>query len=749
MTGLAMLVIAAVAYWYAMRAARGGNQSTDPTPNQTIEPTTVREGAVVPVVYGRTRVPGNLIYYGNLETTAIQETVGSGKSKETVTVGYKYYMDIWQAICIGKVTLIDTYLQGKDDAVKASNTIWNDGTMSTFPSTWGLEYANRIPGVAHIAYDRMFLGENVSQVPSVHFVVDRVLPTTINHANMSNGNNPAAVIYDILTDPFFGMKASMSKINKTTFNAAANYWYAKNYGVNLVIASQEKGESLINKIIGWVGGVFYMDFDGKYCIGAFDPSAPAEVDLTEDDFATFGLSRKSWRDTYNDFRGRCVAEDRNFCDCILALRDPANLALQDGEPAQRTVDLTGFRDMDAASERLWEVMRSGSYPGLTLDFSLNQSKSGVIHAGSVIGVSHSDYGMVDAKFRVASVEIEESDKLELKYKAEQMVETLFDTHFESTGGVYFVPPDYTVEDLEHVRVFEMPYRHDLGHSSRFLLLAARKKNIEEGFHVYVSPSGTDYIYYGPRRTFSQRGTLDEEYPDSTLSIDDDQGILYTPYKFHPSFSTVSRTELFMEMRFVIIGSEIIGFEKVAPEGESSYRLKGCIRGMFNTPVQTHAASTEIWLTEPGDNFLGEMTSSDFYVKMLPFFGSNMAAIETAEVVHVTVTNKARTPWPPCRIEAVRTGASVAIKWWPTDQDHTGAGVYAGDMQTDQDPFLYTGDFEAWKGAGSHEFIDGVTKNISDATAFTFYVRARYSGKVSDTVSVYVNTSDGTYIGPDA
>ena len=748
MIGLAIITIVSLLYsLYVM--SRSGEQSIDPTPSQTIEPTTVREGAVVPVVYGRVRLPGNLIYYGDLETVAVTEKVGSGKSETEVVTGYKYYMNIWQAICAGKVTLVKTYLNGKDEAVEASNTAWNDGTMSIFPNTWGLEYANKIPGVAHIAYERMLLGENVSHVPSVHFVVERVLPSVINHANMSNGSNPAAVIYDALTDPFFGMKASVSKINIATFNTAADYWYSKDYGINMTIAAQEKGDSLINRILGWVGGAFYIDFEGKYCLAAFDPDAAVDADLTEDDFVTFGFNRRSWRDTYNDFRGRCVAEDRNFSDCLLALRDPANLAIQDGEPAQRTVDLKGFRDVDAASERLWEVMRSGSYPGAMTEFSLNQAKSSLIHAGSVINISHSDYGIVNAKFRVVSVEIEKEDKLDLKYKAEQMVEALFDTNYEDTSGVYFVPIDYTLEDLEHVHIFELPYRYDLGHTSRFLLLAAREKDIEEGFHVYVSPTGTDYVYYGPRRTFSQRGTLDEEYPDSTLSIDDDQGILYTPYKFHPSFLTVSRTELFMEMRFVIIGSEIIGFEKVTPEGESSYRLKGCIRGMFNTPVQTHAASTEIWLTEPGDNFLGEMTSSDFYVKMLPFFGSKIAAIETAEAVHVTVANKARTPWPPCRIEAVRTGASVSITWWPTDQDNTGAGVYAGGIQTDQDPFLYTGDFEAWKGAGSHEFIDGATKNINDAAAFTFYVRARTNGKVSSTVSVYVNTGDGTYIGPDA
>lgn len=206
-------------------------------------------------------------------------------------------------------------------------------------------------------------------------------------------------------------------------------------------------------------------------------------------------------------------------------------------------------------------------------------------------------------------------------------------------------------------------------------------------------------------------------------------------------------------RAAVIGDEIIAFQTVTPEGESSFRLTGCIRGVLNTPISTHASGSQIWLTSLAANILTGITAGDFYVKLLPYFGRQVIDIGDATPIHVTAENKARTPWPPYRIEAVRAGTTVTINWWPTDQQCKGAGVFAPEDQTDQSPFEYSGDFEIWtdkSGFTDHLFVDGTQKQyVGISGSFTFSIRARREGRVSATITCFTGSADGTYVGPDA
>ena len=63
--------------------------------------TTAEEGTVIPRVFGTVRLPGNLLYYGNLSSEPeYEETTvggkGGKKKKQKVLQGYHYRMDVWQ-----------------------------------------------------------------------------------------------------------------------------------------------------------------------------------------------------------------------------------------------------------------------------------------------------------------------------------------------------------------------------------------------------------------------------------------------------------------------------------------------------------------------------------------------------------------------------------------------------------------------------------------------------------------------------
>ena len=107
-TGLvvAVTLLAAGLYMTSMVKPNSQQQGMSPNTLEAFKATSNDEGTVVPLVLGKARISANLLWYGNLITEEVVEQVesggkGGGGGTQDVTAGYKYYMDIWESLCIG------------------------------------------------------------------------------------------------------------------------------------------------------------------------------------------------------------------------------------------------------------------------------------------------------------------------------------------------------------------------------------------------------------------------------------------------------------------------------------------------------------------------------------------------------------------------------------------------------------------------------------------------------------------------
>src|SRR3990172_1157808 len=380
---------ALAAYTISQSKKSASNDQMGPQGLDQFGITQAREGSSVPMIYGRVRLPGNIIWYGNLETEEIVQSAGGGGGGKGFgggggggdqVTGYKYFLDIWQSIGMGKISLIDTYVNNKLEAVNASSTEFNDGTMTNFPSEPGPD-ANKIKGVSHIFYKRLFLGENTTQVPTIHFVVERILDTPVSFQNMSNGNNPAAVIYDIFR------KAGLqdNELDLALFNTAATYWNSRGYGLNLIFSSQVKCADMINEVLAQVEGSVFLTTEGKYGIKAFDPNeAPVEI-LNADDYFEFSMRRVAYTQLPNDFRGNFIDQDQDYSQRTVVSQNQAVIELT-GNRITQSLDLSAFRDLNTASKRIFEIMKQLSYPDLEIDVRTHLGFSELV-PGDVIEIN--------------------------------------------------------------------------------------------------------------------------------------------------------------------------------------------------------------------------------------------------------------------------------------------------------------------------------------------------------------------------
>jgi len=752
-------VIAAIMFRPSMEG-----QDMSPATLESFQITTTDEGSVVPWIAGTVRTKTNILWYGNLRSEAItEEAGGKGGGGGEVTTGFKYWMDLWKSICLGSslygdVSLVGVYVGDQSKNLSNITYTLNDGTQTSYPSTPGSK-ANAMKSVAHIWLPQYFLGENVSFVPTFHFIVKCESRAPLTYANLSTGVNPAAKIYDIL----LASGSQASDFNLASFQTAADYWYNQGYGINVAYTSQKEAREWIAQIFTWVDGCLRKDAEDKWYLQAYDPADASVATLNDEDLIDFSLTRRSWNETYNDFRGNYTDSAQAYTRRTVRVYNGANIRLL-GYKRQRTIDLTAFTTAGVASKRLSEIMRRESYPEAQISFSANLAYEEECHVGKVITINNSEYGISNANFRITSREVSNVDSNLLDFAATQVVETLWDDTYEDGGAPGWVEPDYRTADVPLAfLMFELPWTTQLQDVPSYVALCARAGQ-EDGFLIMYSKDGTDYQNAIVGRVFSQHGTLDEDYGTSveTDSIDDDFGILYTPTREDPVFSSISRAALFDTRRVAIIGDEVMAFQNVTYEGANSIRLTGVIRGVLNSPISSHSAGSDIWLA-PLDSKLGNVWQdttyqSSVYYKFVPKFGSQYvdAALITAKTI--TREYKGSSFGDLGRIEVIRSGSTCTVLVHHVNTTVRNRAGY--DIADNSSDAYFSNDYQA-QGLSpltnwfQHKIGSGGTVNDEIGTrkfdytrsgAHTLYIQ-NYYDPIDNWVTVDVGAADGTYIGP--
>ena len=434
------------------------------------------EGVVIPVTYGSNWLCGNTIWWYADDINQEQ---------------YRYCM--WQTICAGGVYLHGRWLMCSVDeklvsdinilkmtchAGRGANTGPPASYLNYFPDTDDPPngaYATRLQGIAH-AFIEFNNNENIpgfmkpgrTTIPKwKYFVMRRLDPLFLaadnkhfrwDYINGYIGNNPADIIYDLLTNEQFCLGIDSSEIDAVNFTIAAQYFRDKKYYLNFIINSSTSARNIISKIQQWVECYLIKDQYNRYTIKYFqenDADNPVAT-IVDNDMVEFVLRRKSWDETFNSFTANYIPkyypEDATDWEDLewgsgevrtLTLKNEANIRLT-GSVRHKVVDLTAFGHKSPASERLHQIMKKESYPFATGSLTLNLSFS-YIQIGDVITIDSDEYGFI-GPFRIVDVNVNEVDNNKMDYELLQMRELVADSNWNSSSdsngvrGSATVPP---------------------------------------------------------------------------------------------------------------------------------------------------------------------------------------------------------------------------------------------------------------------------------------------------------------------
>lgn len=282
-------------------------------------------GVARALVYGRNRISGNMLWYGDFKAIPHVETQqqggkGGGGVKQTNTT-YTYQAAVMLALGEGSIPRVVSAWRGKEqysdkpgqtvlDQLGLSLAVGQDtqgvwGYLSTNHPTQALNYS----GLAYLYGATYQLSDN-AEVHNHTFEVDGKLPysDTIPDANLAD------VIADLLPSDRYGAAFPASRIGDLTWYSD----YVRALGLFASPALTEQREArewlaewarMTNSAPVWSGGLLrmipYGDAPASGNGANFTPDTTPQYDLADDDFIRSGnedpvrMERRSPADAYN------------------------------------------------------------------------------------------------------------------------------------------------------------------------------------------------------------------------------------------------------------------------------------------------------------------------------------------------------------------------------------------------------------------------------------------------------------------
>src|SRR5215831_4648 len=233
---------------------------------------TSQHGGVIPLVYGTTRLSGNLLDYDDFRATASSKTGGKGKGGGGGKGGgqqYTYSASFIMGLCQGPIAGI--------------GTVWWDKNMSTLAGLPGLSSINlgddgqatdlfwvtnhpakalSYSGTANFTCANYQLG-NTATLPNFSVEIQGI--EAGSGVNVFDAN-PAAVVADFLTNPRYGAGFPSANLdpNMTALEATSylSYCFAAGLFVSPILDTQQPAQqcladiaNLTNSAIVWSGGL--------------------------------------------------------------------------------------------------------------------------------------------------------------------------------------------------------------------------------------------------------------------------------------------------------------------------------------------------------------------------------------------------------------------------------------------------------------------------------------------------------------
>lgn len=569
-------------------------------------------GMAIPAVWGKTRIPGNLIWYADFKaiphTTTTSSGGGGGKGGGEVTSSnttYTYQTAVAIGLCEGPINGIGAAWAGK-----SQNTLADLGLtafLGTYPqSPWGYlqtyhpDQAIGYQGIAYVAGASYNLGDS-ADLPNHTFEVLARAPFNVG-AGIYDAN-PKDFLTELLTAEHFGAGFPSAKLGDLT--QYSDYCVALGLFLSPALAEQKPAQEhvaelakLTNAEPVWSEGVLKMIPYGDEVVSGngatFTPSVTPVYDLSDDDFQApegedpVRLVRKTQADAFNRVQIEFLDRANQYNVDIAEAKDQANIELYGLRPMD-PIKAHWICEREVADLVAWLVLQRVLYVRNEYEFELPFNYD-LLEPMDLVTLTDPGLGLDLTPVRIKSID-DDADEV-LKVVAEEFpagVATA--TRYPSQAGAgYSVNYNVAPGNVNAPVIFEPPLQLTVS-SQTEIWLAVSGGAEWGGCEVWASDDDATYRRVGTIYGSARHGVLSAALasgadPDAVNTLAVDLG--------------VSRGELISGTRddadrlntLCYVDGEYLAYETATLTGTSRYDLSYLRRGAYGSAIAAHAAGTK-------------------------------------------------------------------------------------------------------------------------------------------------------------
>lgn len=682
----------------------GGKTSTISNSEQRILSLQVQQssqGLTLPVVYGRARVAGNLIWYGDFTTIETKTTTrqggkgGGGVKQEDIS--YTYEAAVMMALCEGEIKGIGRIWRDKEKFESLSQLRLNLAKGGDEQPTWThlqqpkhQAQAINYSGTAYI-YSPNYELTKSAQIYSHNFEVIGKM----GYSSSIPDANPSEIIRDMLTNQNYGCGFPAENLGDTSVYGV--YCRAAGIFLSPVYSEQTEAQQNISELLeqtnsaavfsqGRLKIVPYGDVKLSGNGAAYVPNLTPVYDLTDDDFIVSGaedplkVERKTNADAYNQIQIEYLDRANDYNIAVAEVKDQANIE-QYGLRPKDAVKMHGICDAKVANHVAQLLLQRALYVRNEYEFKLGW-KYCLLEPMDLVTLTDEGLGLDKTPVRI--IEIEEDEEGVLTVKAEDFPMGAATATAYPTQPSLGYSADYNKSpgNAHAPVVFEAPLQLTGGEPQ--IWLATAGGDMWGGAEVWISTDGDSYTRIGATNKKARFGSLSA--PLASGAVFDRANTLNVEISAGQMTGGTEQDSRDL-LTLCYVDGEFLAYETAELKGVGRYTLGNLTRGAYGSNIDRHNAGSQFVRIDEAmfkyavpANWVGRTV----WVKLVSFnvFGSGVQ--ELSEVPAYSYTIKGA---PLGQIQNLRLtsswayGKEAVIAWDKLGgADTYDVEVYAGNTQ---------------------------------------------------------------------
>lgn len=482
------------------------------------------------------------------------------------------------------------------------------------------EAVSKYKGIIHFVIYNASFGTSPNLRP--FYAVVRRCPQVVSPdaatANINGSANPADAIFDIFTNTRWGLGKSPADFDIASFTASAVTLKAEGMGVDFTLVDQETAESVISEIQRHIDAVvFTHPLTGKITLKLIraDYTVGSLAHINKSNCVKFGNFRRStWPETINEvkinYTHRGSLPAYRFIKNTQQAQNQASMqAMQD--IISTTMEFPMFSTAELGLMVAFRTLRVVSAPLATGTLTVNR-KMAHLTVGAVFVFDWEPLGITGVVMRVMNMKLGTLDSNTIDLEISEDVYATAPAVFVAPPSTSWTPPSTT--PAQHIRAAAIPTPYFLTKADQFiginLVVKGNGASTSWDGEYSNDPTVADTPPIGPILTqdspFTPAGTLVNDYLYST-AYQDEVGFLVQDLgsdmsKLFGTDAAGLAAGALLAYIASVDGGEIISWREIIPQATpGQYLIKGVLRGQFDGPPMTHAATTSIYFFWP-DNY---------------------------------------------------------------------------------------------------------------------------------------------------